>query len=213
MVIHQFPSPGFYHAGIHRSGRVVADTQFRVDAESGVMQLDIDLAEAAQRHPTKGDCGCTGKGEKTPVVSPKGYVLFHASSGDGYSVTAAAEDQKVVFDSTKLGGGDLFATSLLEPGKYIMENTLGRANGEILVTLTPEDAKRINQMEPQHVSVSADQFEPPKLTLVSSQGLVFRVNGEARIVINREGEREPFRPQKPILRWQKPVSSSKSPTY
>jgi hypothetical protein len=132
-------------------------------------------------------------------------VLFHASSGDGYSVTVAAESQKLVFDSTKLGEGDLFATSLLEPGKYVMENRLGTARGAILVTLPPEDAKRIKELETQYVDVAGDSLEPAKLKLVSSQGVVFRVKGQARIVVSREGEREPFRPQTPILRWKKPI--------
>ncbi|MEJ7604898.1 MAG: hypothetical protein WKF37_01180 [Bryobacteraceae bacterium] len=137
------------------------------------MQLNIDLGATKPRRPHGGDCECKQAHGDMPVVSPKGYVLFHASAGDGLSVTVAGEDQKVVFDSSRLQEGDLFATTLLEPGVYRMENRMGGAKGEIIVTLTPEDAKRIKSLEAQYVDV-AGGFNPAKVELVSSQGLVFR---------------------------------------
>jgi hypothetical protein len=206
MVLHQFKAAGPYHVGVHRAGRALADTVFRVD-EAGPMQLSIDVAnvvKASGRGPRR-DCECTGGNAEVPVVSPRGYVLFHASLGDGFWVTVADEDQKVVFDSTKLGDGDLFAASLLEPGNYLMENKADGAKGEITVSLTPEDAQRLKTMETQYVEYGGNKFEPNQVKLISSQGLVFRGNGLGRIVISKEGKREVLGPSKPVLRWNKPV--------
>ncbi|MFN0104848.1 MAG: hypothetical protein ACKV2U_22540 [Bryobacteraceae bacterium] len=205
MAIHQFAEPGRYHVGVHREGRTVADTEFQVDAD-GDTQINIDLTAVARRNPRKGDCECKGSHDDVAVVSPKGYVLFHASGGDGYSATVAAECERAVFDSAKLGKGDLYATSLLEPGKYTVRNAMGTAKAEIEVTLTPEDAKRIKTVEPQYMDVKSKTFEPAAIKLVSSQGLVFRIKDHARVVIERQGDRS-GRPENPVIQWRKPVAA------
>jgi len=205
MVIHQFSEPGTYHVGVHREGRTVADTAFEVDP-AGPMQIDIDLAAVARRNPRQGDCECQAAHAGSPKVSPKGYVLFHASAGDGYSATVAAGYEKAVFDSAKLGLGDLYATSLLEPGKYSLVNAAGTAKAEIEVTLTPEDAKRLKSVEPIYVDVTAKTFAPAKFRVSSSQGVVFRVKEPARLVITRQGARA-GRERKPVLQWRKPPAA------
>ena len=79
MIIHQFPEPGHYRVAIQRGGRTVADTAFHVDPGAGA-QINIDLAAAARRNPRHGDCECKTETANPPQVSPKGYVLFHASA-------------------------------------------------------------------------------------------------------------------------------------
>jgi hypothetical protein len=203
MVLHQFSSAGRYHVAIMERGRAVTDVHFEVNEESEVMQLDIDLAQAVRNARARPeDCGCKSKKQATPVVSPKGYVLFHASSGNGYSVTVAGRGDEVVFDSTKLTDGDLFAVSLLEPTSYSMTNTLGSAAGEIVVSLTPEMAKQINALETRYIDVSEQTFDPERIELTSSQGLVFRIKGTARILIQKK-DPSPTERVKPLIRWQK----------
>jgi hypothetical protein len=193
MVVHQFHEPGKYYVGVHREGRAVANTAFEVDL-AGVARK---VAHADARK-----------------VSPKGYVLFHASAGSGYSATVsaapvsatvAAGDERVIFDSTKLGEGDLFATSLLEPGKYSLVNAAGTAKTDIEVTFTPEDAKRLKSVEPLHVDVASTAFALATIRVISSQGLVFRVKDQARVVITRQGGTR--RERKPVLQWRKPLTA------
>lgn len=203
MVLHQFRSTGNYRAAIMEQGRLVTDVDFQVDEKSEVMQLDLDLAQTVQQAKTRPkDCDCKSENQTTRVVSPKGYVLFHASSGNGYSVTISNGGSNQVFDSTKLGEGDLFAISLLEPANYSMRNTMGSAAGEIVVRLKPEMAKQIKTLETRYVDVSAKTFDPERIELTSSQGLVFRIKGTARILVEKN---DPSRAEraKPIIRWQK----------
>jgi hypothetical protein len=204
MVVHQFTEPGRYHVGVHRGGRTVADAEFEVDP-SGPMQINIDLGDIARRNPRQGDCECKTAHSEPPKVSPTGYVLFHASTGDGYSATVAAGNEKVVFDSTKLGKGDLYATSILEPGKYTINNAAGTAKGEIVVTLNAEDIKALKGLDPVYVETSGRAFSPAKFRVASSQGVVFRVKDQARIVITRQGNRA-ARERKSVLQWRKPLA-------
>lgn len=203
MVLHQFSTAGNYRATIMEKGFRVTDVNFQVKEKSEVMQLDIDLAKAvrdAKARPEK--CGSRTEEQTSKVVSPMGYVLFHASSGDGYSVIVSNGDSEEVFDSTKLGAGDIFAVSLLEPSKYSMKNTMGSAAGEILVRLKPDLAKQINTIETRHIEVSEKKFDPERIELASSQGLVFRIVSAARIVVEKK---DPSRAEhtKPTIRWQK----------
>lgn len=202
MVIHQFSAPGHYVVAVTEQGRIVTNVEFDVDEKSTNMQLDIDLAAAASKaHGRPADCDCKSEPHVPNVVSAKGYVLFYASKAGSYSATVANQDRKLIFDSTRLGNGDLFAISLLEPTRYSMKNTLGQAAGEIDVTLKPEMAKRIKTLDTAYVDVTEKEFKPSKIELTSSQGLVFRVAGTARIVVSKVDRIRP-KPEKPIIRWQ-----------
>lgn len=203
MVIHQFPDAGHYQATIKHHGRALTEVSFEVAEKSEVLQLNIDLAQTARNAKARStDCGCAGEKQEARMVSPKGYVLFHASTGEGYSVIVSNSGGKPVFDSTKLGDGDLFTVSVLEPAQYSMANTLGSASGEITVGLTAQAARVIKNLEPQYVEASQKKFEPERVELVSSQGLVFRIKGSARILIKKKSTTPPRR-DKPTIRWRK----------
>ena len=205
MVVHTFPQPGHYSGLVLRHGRPVGEIAFVVDEKSEAMQLDFDLSTSAPRgaSPAAG-CGCHGKTGTAASVSPKGYVLFHASTGGGYSVTVTHAEGKPVFDSTQLDNGDLFAVSLLEPTAYRLENTQSGAKGGITVSFDEEIARRIRSLETVYVDAKGKKFSDKKIALASTQGLVFRIHEASRIVISREGPERPAR-GKPVVRWQKPV--------
>ena len=200
MVIHQFRSAGRYRAQISHHGRKSTDIEFDVDEKSEVMQLDIDLAQTSKTRPEDCDCEPSKQAERT--VSPKGYVLFHASSGAGYSVAVSNAEGKLIFDSAKLSDGDLFAITMLEPATYPMKNTVGSATGEIVVSLKPEIAKKIKSLETAYIDVTENKFNPERIEVTSSQGLVFRIKGSARILIEKKPDPASKR-DKPAIRWQK----------
>ena len=193
-VVHQFGTPGFYRAEVRWGGQGVASYAFEASEKAGVNQLDVDLASIhhqAQRHS---DCACQERPHGgMPVVSTAGYVVFFVSHGDGgYSVVVGGGGipGRPVFDSVALGEGDLFALSLLEPVHYEMTNRLGKARGRIEVSFSRESARVLKSLETQYVQTWRDRFEPAALAVVSTQGIVFRVREESRIVVEREGRPE-----------------------
>lgn len=186
MVVHQFATPGRYRATVFKDEKPVSDLEFEVSKESAVMQLDIDLAKATRNRANHAaQCECNGKSAQTRVVSPNGYVLFHASSGSGYAVRAGHVTEKTVFDSEMLTEGDIFAVSLLEPGRYSMMNKLGGAKGEIEVTFNKETRQVLRSLETVYVDVGPEEFKPARLSVTSSQGIVFRIRGSGRVQIER----------------------------
>jgi hypothetical protein len=209
-VIHQFSEPGLYYVTIRRGDAVVDTTRFEVSAESSVMQLNVDLAAAVLpplvrstfarrgRAAAAKDCDCGGAGTaagaqaavSTPTVSPKGYVQFFVSQGEG-GLTASvvrADGDKTLFDTATLGQGDLFAVSLIAPAKFSMANKLGSATGTITVTFSKEVARRLKATAPVYVETSKSAFNPNNVQLSSGQGVVFRVTEVARIVVTQESE-------------------------
>lgn len=206
MVLHQFHTAGHYQATIMQQGRALTEIDFVVSDKSNTMQLDIDLGQAAKTAKTRpSDCDCskTVPITSTRVVSPKGYVLFHTSSGNAYSVIVSqAGTENIVFDSTQLSDGDLFAVSILEPATYSIINTAGSAKGEMVSSLTPEMAKNIKNLETLYVEVNPKKLDPEYLELTLSQGLVFRVKDNARIVIQKKNS-QPNKPIKPSIHWKK----------
>lgn len=203
MVLHQFQSTGHYRATILHRGQAVVDVTFEVNEQSDAMQLDIDLFEAVRKANARPeDCGCKDKTQIKKVVSPRGYVLFHASSGSGYSVTVSNERGEVVFDSTRLSKGDLFAISLLEPAVYSMMNTLSSTSGIITVELPAEADRQIKALETVYVNVGQERLEPERISLISSQGLVFRIQSSAARVVVEKQQSSP-EPNQPVIRWQK----------
>jgi hypothetical protein len=208
MVIHPFTQPGQYRGTVLQHGEAVAEFVFVVDEQSEVMQLDIDLATINRRARTPAgalDCDCTAGSAVAHVVSPKGYVLFHASSDAGYSVSTKAAKGEASFDSSKLDKGDLFAVTLLEPGLYVAKNTPGKAQADIDVSLPTDLTKRLTTMDVATIAFDGNDFNPKRLQVTSTQGLVFQINGRGRIVIDKSqsGVTEAGRDPSPKAAWRK----------
>ena len=185
-VIHQFKKIGRYQAVVSQKGKRVGAIGFEV-VENGPTQLDIDLSAVSSAGARK-ECDCSNHGRHAQTVSAEGFVLFHVGAGmGGYSVVVGEDrvDAKPVFDSQNLMAGDLFALSLVEPTHYTMANRHGSAKGEIIVAFDAAIAKRITvlKQETQYVDVKRDSFQPDKVSLAATQGLVFRITDRARIIV------------------------------
>jgi hypothetical protein len=201
-VVHQFSRPGSYVAEVRRNGDVRGSYTFVV-AEQGNVQLDVDLTTVGG---DEGGCDCHSSEEKNTLVT-NGYVLFHASSGSGYSVLVGAVGEKgAEFNSEQLRDGDLFALCLLEPTRYALSDRLTTSTGEIDVTFSESDAKRIRNLETVYVDVGPDGFRPNRLDVVSTQGIVFRVKGKARVLIEKS---QPEKSQPKDRPAQRPRGSRK----
>lgn len=203
-VIHQFARNGNYQATVLKNGKAVGAFTFAVEETDAAMQLTVDLAAVAglKRANTNDDCLCVE--EKTQrVVSSKGYVVFYASTGTGYSVRVGQVGARAAeFDSAQLNTGDLFTLTLLEPTTYSVANTAGKGKAEIVVAFKPADAKRLRDLEPVYVEVKSDAFKPAAIKLISTQGLIFRIGEQARIVVEKTGK-PPEIKRESVYRWRK----------
>jgi hypothetical protein len=204
-VLHQFGTLGSYRVNIHRSGKPIAETSFSV-VEDGPTQLDIDLATS--NLSARASCDCDGS-SGVATVSPKGYVLFYASAGAGYSVIVVDNEQRPVFDSTNLNKGDLFACTLLEPGVYEMRSANGTARTDVNVLLpTEKHSGKLRELEAQQVTWTGANFQPENFNLISSQGLVVSVlEGGLRISISKSSESANPPVDGPVHRWTKTTPS------
>lgn len=186
-VIHRFAAVGTYQAVVLRDGQRVGTTCFRVSDETAATQLNIDLASVALPTGSTARCACREHPKSAPAVSPQGYVLFQAARGPGgYSVVVgeAKEEGRAVFDSRALSDGDMFALSLIEPTTYSLASPGGPGQGEIQVTPIPPGTN-LRTVPPVYVAAARDGFQPARVSVHSGQGLVFRILGAARIVIEK----------------------------
>ncbi len=200
MVVHECATEGMYVAKVTRNGQVVGTEEFRVSAKSEVKQLNIDLAQFGKKK--EGDCECEGVPEHVGAVAPNGYLLLHASTGRGYAANVTNDKGEVVFDSTRLSEGDLFAVSLLEPTTYLLANKLGSATGDIQVNLPDDLHRRRAGLKTLEVSASQKKFDPTHIEVASTQGIVFRIKDAARIVIEKQKGR--LERQRLQVRWRPP---------
>jgi hypothetical protein len=234
-VIHQFAEPGLYYVTIRRGDAVLGTTQFEVVADPGPTQLNVDLSVAgsatarspflrSSRGPAGKDCNCGDHRAAPPqaanaaiaTVSSKGYVQFFVSQGEGglSASVARADGNKVLFDTTALGAGDLFALSLIAPAAFSMANKLGTARGKITVTFSREVARRLKATAPVFVDASKGAFAPNDIAVSSGQGIVFRVTDAARIVVTQETDpvqaESRGRPTRRTFRRLRPLSQRKA---
>jgi hypothetical protein len=185
VVVHPVSEPGVYRGTIVAAAGDERDFTLVVDANDVAQSVAIDLAGAA--HAAGAGCGCercTGEAYRTAP----GYVAFQVGSGIGrYSVRLARANSSEgnVFDSRLLGAGDIFAATLLRPGRYRATELEHRHTATIqVVRLGDRDRSVLH--EPVRISADAHGFSERQLEIVSSQGLVVEVRAKAAILIEPE---------------------------
>lgn len=185
-VIHQFDCEGVYSGKVFHGESPAGSFTFVVDEQSEVRQLSIDLSVLTA--DKRSGC-CADDDSKHRVISPKGYVLFYASRGRGYSALVAEGDQREpTFDSSRLRAGDLFALSLLEPTTYSAIDRIGGGKADITVKRDPKRTKNLKNLEPIYVEVKQGTMHPCEIALASAQGIVFRIVTDSRIVVQKTGK-------------------------
>ena len=181
-VAHVLEKPGEY------DGTVLVDDadagQFQVVVrEGGASQVDVDLASVATGRGD--DCGCSG----TPgpaILRPGGHLLLHVGSGRGrYAAvlaTGLGDNQQVVFDSRLLDASDVFAATVLRPGRYQVTNTENGATAALEVSYPERGRRPYRPADPVRVEVGAE-FSPREIQVGPAQGQVFAAQGPARVTI------------------------------
>jgi hypothetical protein len=159
------------------------------------------------------------------AVVEQGYAVFHAPPGSsGLAVQLNAPQAGAgapSFDSRKLQNGDIFAVTLLRPGRYSLTNSLSSAGtgpatgaqGTIQVAYPVVGDKPYRPPDPLQVQVGEGGFQPATIQLQPLQGLIFHIgNVAARIQIELvepdDGPPAGGTPPKgrgPLFRWERPT--------
>lgn len=192
-VVHSFPEPGAYRGAVHLGEKVESVFYINADNNSPVAQVNIDLGSLTAGPATSSAAGCccedTAKNAANEfVVNPKGYAVFHVTSGaGGYYVHLRKADQdpnQKIFDSRKLEEGDIYSAVILRPGRYSITNTLGKGtSGELTVHYPSVGKTAYRPPAPLHVDVSEKGFQPHKIEVHPGQGILFHPRQPSRIKI------------------------------
>jgi hypothetical protein len=193
--VHTFSEPGEYRGALHRGSDVKAVFYINVDKSSAAAHATVDLSALENGDHTSsadGDCPCSKEDGvshdgKRFVVNPRGYTLFHASSGvGGYYVNIRRIDAPQTergYDSRVLCEGDVFSAILLRPGTYSLTNALTKATGEIVVSYPRMGEKAYRPPNPVRIDCGPKSFELAKIPLQPGQGMLFHAKVPSHIVI------------------------------
>lgn len=181
-VIHNFREPGEYRGSVQQEGGDQYVFYITVDKNSSVAQANIDLASL-----NKSVDLCCEASQNHFTVNPKGYAVFHVSSGSGgYSVhiRRADEDAKVkVFNSQELGEEDKFSAIIIRPGIYSVTNTFTSAKAEVVVSYPGTGKVAYRPPVPVRVIEEHKNFEPRQIKIKPGQGMLFECKARARYKI------------------------------
>ena len=181
-VVHQFNEPGNYRGDVFWNDQHAGRFTLCVQEACPATQVDIDLSKL----PADADCGCDGSAGSAFVVRLRGYAVFHVSSAlGGYAVTISSTGEKPVrvFDSRELAPGDIFAASMLRPGRYSLTNTITKAKGEIVVAYPKTGGRPSGELDPITIECGEKEFKPARIVLQTAQGQVYHIKARARLVI------------------------------
>jgi hypothetical protein len=183
-LIHSFSEPGNYRGSVY-AGKRQTVFYVSVDPESPVAQVNIDLAALA-RSGVGDECGCKPAQDHFSV-NPKGYAVFHVSSGaGGYHVQlrrAVENRDERVFNSLTLCDGDIFSATIIRPGRYTVINTYTRAQADLVVSYPVIGKSAYRPPAPVRISCTKDGFEPGYIELKPAQGLIFECQTESRVLV------------------------------
>ncbi len=203
-ISHNFAELGEYYGTVLRGTETASYFKLKVEYESSVMQVNIDLATLVS--------------DSQFIVNPKGYVVFYVSSSTNvYAVIVSrvnAESEFKPFDSRELNEGDLLAVTLIQPGTYSVTNVYTDAKAEVTVTLPPKEDVPFRPPAPVTIECNENGFSPDKIAIASTQGQIYTFGTMSRIRIDlvtsdntSMGLRSTEVRQSQGVRWRKPLSS------
>jgi len=197
-IVHPLGDAARLAGTVYRGGRRLGGFEVVTDEDATAMQANVDLARFGPgetprpdrgRGASGGDgCGCDRDGpteagdEPRLAVKPGGYLVLHVSWGaPGYRVTLAEpaeKEAKTVFDSARLGSGDLFALTLLRPGRYAVRVGKGEGRGEIRVAYPAPGRKARKAEAPARVALEDGELRPAEVEVDPAQGVVFEIRDQ-----------------------------------
>lgn len=192
-VVHRFEQPGEYDINITRDDEVIDRMRLNVPVQRTPERAEAQTAGAAAEQPLPGAVAAVNLAsvilnpltDRRVAIAAGGYVTFNAPAGSvplGATVARAdAEEGEVEFDTRRLGPGDLFAVTLIRPGRYVATNSATGATLDIQVTYPVVGSTPYRPPEPANVECNAGGFNPDTVILGPAQGVLFHISTETRI--------------------------------
>jgi hypothetical protein len=180
VVVHRFDAEGEYEVELGRKGEGLDRVVLSVAPQTEPGQASAVTIDAAGAAPG------TITGQRRSKLNTGGFASFTSTHARGAGSVIVARRQgakKAEFDSRRLGESDVFAVTLVRPGLYTMRNTLGKTEGRIVVTYPVVGKHPYRPADPVGVVCSKTGFEPGRLEIGPAQGIVFRFETAARVVI------------------------------
>jgi len=192
VVIHPLNQIGAFSGEVTVGSKVVRRFQLVVKDEGTEQQLNVDLSERALN------------GKKL-VTKQGSYVVFHVTRGSqkyGVNLREVTKLGKLkrVFSSNTLRQGDLFAVTILQPGRYAVDETRSGAKANLDV-VSPKVGVPPHLIEPARIQVSNKGFLPKKIDLCSGQGHVYDIQAPASIRIALKQKQIPRAEKRPVAKW------------
>ncbi len=183
--VHRFDRPGTFAGTAYVDGVARGEYDLVVE-EGGPAAAQIDLSAFGARRARRGD-GCCDDGPDRPTyhVAVGGYVCFCVTSGAERWATVVGDprERAAEFDSRRLEAGDMFAASVLRPGRYSVRNSFGKGRTELVVPPVRRGKEPYRPAEPVRTRMG-EVAGRKSLRLGQAQGVVFTVAGPTRIVID-----------------------------
>jgi hypothetical protein len=195
-LIHRFMDAGTFELFVFGDGSLRHRAPVNV-SEGGPFQINIDMTEQmAERFH----------------ISPGGALGFFASGGSGqYHVRVdqiKGKERAIVLDSTKgIPAGDLYAVTLVRPGRYRVTDPVNKAEAVIYVDMPPrpEPSKpgdvrsasrtpvRYRHDQPTGLVVAKDEIKPREVKILAGQTVVFECSVPASIRVESSDPQPPLR--------------------
>ncbi len=183
VVVHRFDDEGEYEVELGREDEMPDRVALSVasaakkDQAAQASSVRIDIAGAAPG---------TIAGLRHNKIDVGGYASFtsaHARSSGSIIVARKRGAKAAEFDSRRLGENDIFAVTLVRPGLYAVRNTLGKAEGRIVVSYPVVGDRPYRPADPVGVLCTKKGFSPEHLEIGPAQGIIFRFEAVAHLVV------------------------------
>jgi hypothetical protein len=225
IVVHQFEQVGEYNISVTRDDQVIDRLRLNVPGPRGPAESEAQTVQPPAEQAQPGSAvsvdlasiAATAEADRRLAVAPGGYVAFSAPPGaPPLSATVAradAESGDVEFDSRRLGPGDLFAVTLIRPGRYTASNTATGNSLEIQVMYPQVGTTPYRPPDPVNIECRADGFSAEQVSLGPAQGIIFHISTETRIQIElTEPDDGPSQEARPQAIWRRPQRSERDET-
>ncbi len=183
--VHRFGTPGRYVGAAYVGDDPRGEYEVVVDDDGRpATQIDLSTYGPSRRRSGGACCGSGDQPRPTYHVATGGYVSFYVGSGTERWATVVGDPREkgAEFDSRHLLEGDLFAASVLRPGRYVVRNTLGEGRTELVVPAVRPGKAPYRPADPIHTRMAAFAGRA-SIRLGQAQGLVFTISEPARVLI------------------------------
>lgn len=193
-IIHPL-SVGEYDGEVLQGKAIIGQFSISIVEESEASSVQVDL------HMIAGPLanGLPRKYRAAAADDQPGYVVFYVSKGEGGFQVMLKEKGKAVFDSRLLQPSDMYAVTLVRPGRY--EMSAGKKSSKGRIDVKPVTAKAEPRQEPgtATVAVNAKGLVPNMVTIEAGGSVIFALAIASSIAVAFEGgDKSIRRPASPI---------------